>query len=248
MSFYGADLAHVHDVGFGGVARSAAPAIVDRLRAAGIDGGTIAELGCGSGIAAAVFAGAGYDVLGVDVSEDLLAIARERAPGARFVHASVHDAELPDRGAVAVVAIGEVLSYAGIDDRLLGRVRGALSPGGLFVFDVVIPGREGAEPRRAWTEGDGWLVCVEASEDPDARRLTRRIATFRRDGDGDDTGAGAWRRSDEVHEQTLYDPAALAASLTAAGFEDARVLPDGYGAGVDLPHHTAVLSARAPAV
>jgi SAM-dependent methyltransferase len=239
MSFYGADLAHVHDVGFGGVARSAAPAIVDRLRAAGLVGGTIAELGCGSGIAAAAFAGAGYDVLGVDVSEDLLAIARERAPAARFVHASVHDAELPDRGAVAVVAIGEVLSYAGIDDRLLERVRAALSPGGLFLFDVVTPGREGAEPRRSWTEGDGWVVCVEASEAPDARRLTRRIATFRHDGDG------TWRRSDELHEQTLYDPAALAASLTAAGFEDAHVLPDGYGPGVELPHHTAVLSARA---
>ena len=35
--------------------------------------------------------------------------------------------------------------------------------------------------------------------------------------------------------------------MSAAGFEDARVLPDGYGTEVALPSHTAVLSARAPA-
>jgi hypothetical protein len=34
VSFYGADLAHVHDVGFDFIARGAAPAIVERLRAA----------------------------------------------------------------------------------------------------------------------------------------------------------------------------------------------------------------------
>jgi SAM-dependent methyltransferase len=231
----------VHDVGYGGVSRAAAPAIVDRLRAAGLGDGTIVELGCGSGIAAQSFADAGYDVYGVDVSDDLLAIARDRVPGARFEHGSVHDVELP-RGAAAVVAIGEILSYSGIGDGLLGRVRATLAPGGLFLFDVVTPGRAGAEPRRTWAEGDGWMVCVEAIEDPDARRLTRRIATFRRTAQD-----GAWRRSDEAHQQQCFDPAGLAAALTEAGFEDARVLPEGYGPDVVLPPHTAVLSARAPA-
>jgi SAM-dependent methyltransferase len=229
----------VHDVGFGGVARAAAPAIVERLRASGQDSGTIVELGCGSGLAARAFADAGYEVFGVDASDDLLTIARERVPSARFEHASLHDAELPS-GAAAVVAIGEVLSYAGIGDRLLARVRAALGPGGLFLFDVVTPGREAPDPRRSWNEGDGWLVCVEASED--AGRLTRRIVTFRRT----DHDRG-WRRSDEVHEQTPYEPAELVEALNAAGFEDARVLPGGYGTQAALPRHTAVLSARAPA-
>jgi SAM-dependent methyltransferase len=232
----------VHDVGFGGVARGAAPAIVDRLRsAAGIHRGTIVELGCGSGIAARVFADAGFEVFGIDASQDLLDIARERVPEARFAHGPLHEAELPRGAAVAVVAMGEVLNYSGADSALLERVRATLAPGGLLLLDVATPGREAPEPRRTWTEGDDWVVCVEASEDHDVRRLTRRIATFRHVGDG------TWRRSDEVHQQTLYDPAALAASLTDAGFEDARVLRDGYGPGVVLPHHTAVLSARAPA-
>ena len=234
----------MHDVGFDWIARGAAPAIVDRLRSAGVpDGALVVELGCGSGIAARVFNDAGYGVLGIDVSEALLARARDRAPAARFVHGSLHDVELPQ--CAAVVAMGEILGYAGVDDRLLARVRAALEPGGLLLFDAAAPGRERAGSRRAWHEGEGWLLCMEASEDAAARRLTRRITTFRaRCADG---GGVTWARSDEVHELVLYDPDDVVAMLTAAGFDDARVLPEGYGGDLELPAGLPVYSARAPA-
>jgi putative ABC transport system permease protein len=104
-----------------------------------------------------MFIDAGYDVFGVDQSEPLLHRARERVPAGEFVCASLHDVELPS--CVAVVAMGEILSYAGITGELLARVRAALSPGGLFVFDVATPGRgsEGVGP--SWLVGGapvGW--------------------------------------------------------------------------------------------
>jgi SAM-dependent methyltransferase len=199
----------------------------------------VVELGCGSGIAAVLFAEAGYDVFGVDASEAMVDMARERVPDAQFVHGSLHDVELPS--CVAVVAMGEILSYAGITGSLLTRVRDALQPGGLFVFDVATPGRGTPEPQRSWFSGDGWLVCSQAVEDLDAQRLTREIVSFVRDGE-------AWRRSDETHVLSLYDPSSLVTRLTDAGFEDARVLDDGYGPQLELPAGIAVLSARAPAV
>jgi SAM-dependent methyltransferase len=186
-----------------------------------------------------VFGDAGYDVLGVDQSADLLAIARRRAPAARFVHASLHDVELPP--CAAVVAMGEIFNYARIGDELFARVRAALRPGGLFVFDAAAPGRGSADPVRSWFEGDGWVVCVDTREDAEARRLTRRIATFR-SADG-----GSWARSDEEHVLTLYWPDAVVADLTAAGFEDARVLAEGYGPELELPPGLPVYAARAPA-
>ena len=137
-------------------------------------------------------------------------------------------------------AMGEILCYAGLSDRLFERVRAALAPGGTFVFDVATPGRGSSDTRRTWREGEGWLLCLEAWEDPDARRLTRRIATFREDGAG-------WTRSDETHELELYEPAELIDSLTRAGFEDARVDDEGYGPAVRIPG-LPVLVARAPAV
>ena len=50
MSPYGRDLAHVHDIGYGDFAREAAPGLLALLRAAGVDGGLVVDLRCGSGI------------------------------------------------------------------------------------------------------------------------------------------------------------------------------------------------------
>jgi SAM-dependent methyltransferase len=242
---YGRDLAYVHDTGFGDFARRAAPELLRRLRRAGVDGGLVVDLGCGSGIWARALLDAGYDVLGVDVSADLLAIARERAPGARLVHGSLFEVELPPECA-AVTAIGECMSYA-FDRRagregvaaLLRRIHAALRPGGLLLFDVAGPGRE-PRPRRPWTEGENWLVCVDAAEDPSARELTRAIVVFRWDGDG-----GGWRRSDERHVLRLYDPDELRADLRAAGFADVEALA-AWGELELGPGHTA-FAARRPA-
>jgi SAM-dependent methyltransferase len=206
VSFYGEDLAWIHDAGFGDPARAAADEVRARVRPPGL----VIDLGCGSGITAAALLEAGFDVLGVDVSEDLLRIARERAPTARFVHASLDDFELPP--AAAVLAISEVLNY-GAERRDLAaffrRVRGALAPGGVFLAGIAGPDSS----RRSWREGDGWLVCVDVTVEGD--RLTRRITAFRE-------LAGGWRRSDEVHVQRLYAEEDVLAALRAAGFE-ARV-------------------------
>jgi SAM-dependent methyltransferase len=221
-------------VGFDFWARGAVPGVLRLLASAGIDSGLVVELGCGSGIAASMFLSAGFPVFGVDQSEAMVALARGRAPRGVFVWGSLHEVAVPR--CAAVVAMGEILSYAGATDALLGRVRNALSPGGLFVFDVATPGRGGS---RSWIEGDDWLVCAEAVEDGSS--LTRSIVAFRSEGDG------RWRRSDEVHRLELYSPAALVSALRDAGFEDVAVLEGGYGPELELPQGIAVLSARAPA-
>jgi SAM-dependent methyltransferase len=223
--FYGGDLARVHDEGFGWLARAAAPVLVRTLRRAGFSEGLVVDLGCGTGIAAEILLAAGYQVLGVDLSADQLAIARRRAPAARFTRASLFDFDPPR--CVAVALMGEALCYAADPTagpeaarRAIRRAHAALEPGGLLLFDVVTPGREGRDPRRAWYEGDGWLICVEAWEEPEERLLRRRMATFTRSG-------RTWRRSDELHTQHVLDPVAVLADLQAAGF-DARRLR-GYG-------------------
>jgi SAM-dependent methyltransferase len=220
VTFYGADLAHVHDDGFGGFARDAAPGVLRALARAGVRDGLVVDLGCGSGIWAALLLDAGYEVLGVDASADLLRIARRRAPAARFVHGSLDEVELP-AGAAAVTALGEVLSYGPRRSLtpVLRRAGRALRPGGMLVFDVVGPGRE-PRPRRTWTEGDGWVVCVDAREE--GRTVTRRIVTFRASG-------RAWRRSEETHVQRTFARDAVLAALAAAGLEGRARRPYGRG-------------------
>lgn len=240
---YARDVAHIHDAGFGDFARTIAPGLLRRLHAAGIGEGVVLDLGCGSGIWAAELIDAGYDVVGIDLSEDLLAIGRTRAPAADLRHASIYDAELP--ACVAVTALGEILSYR-FDAQagraaargLLRRVRDVLRPGGLLLFDVVAPGREPPEGRRTFAEGDDWVLTLEAAQSPDGV-LTRRITTFRR-------GEGAlWRRSDEEHVLWTWEPADVHIDLADAGFTESRTLR-GYGPGHKFPHGWAGFSARRP--
>jgi SAM-dependent methyltransferase len=239
---YGSDLAHAHDDGFGFLARAGAAELTQALGTAGIGAGLVVDLACGTGITAKLLNDAGYDVLGVDLSPDALTIARERAPSARFEEGSLHDFEPPP--CVAVTAIGEGLNYTA-DSRagreaaaaLFERAHAALEPEGTLLFDVATPGRESPDPRRSWHEGDDWLVCLEAWEEPDGRKLHRRIATFRR------RAAGSWRRGDELHTLRLLDPNELLADLTATGFEGRQLA--GYGGEYRFGRGHAGFTARA---
>ncbi len=225
MEAYGRDVAHVHDVGHGDFARDAAPGVLALMRREGIHEGLVVDLGCGSGIWAAALVDAGYDVIGVDQSAALLEIARERAPGARFVQGSLYDVKLPPCS--VVTALSECFSYC-VDRRagrpalavVLRRIAAALRPGGLLVFDVLTAGSEPPSGRRTWSEGPDWLICLEAREDPHAATLTRRIAVFR-------PVDGLYRRSDELHRLWLHSREDALADLQAAGLR-ARTLT-GYG-------------------
>jgi SAM-dependent methyltransferase len=224
--FYGADQAAIHHEAFGDLAALAAAHLLSALDAAGLREGTVVDLGCGSGILARIVSDAGYHVRGVDISEDMLGLARANAPRATFAQGSLLDAELPH--AVAVTAIGEPLNYAtdpraGLDEveRLAARVRAALDPRGVFLFDVATPGRHGVDVVRKFHEREDWSMFVRLEEHDGT--LDRRMRIFRATGED-----GLFRRTDEHHVLRLYEPAALTAALERAGF--AVEIDDDYGA------------------
>jgi SAM-dependent methyltransferase len=217
MDAYRADLAYIHDSGFGGLARAAGPVLVDALQGGGFADGLVVDLGCGSGILSRSVAAAGYDVLGIDISPAMIALARAHVPGGSFHVASVLSTEIPR--CIAVAAVGEVFNYLFDSEnnatrfaQLLRRIHSALVPGGLLLFDVAGPGRvPGRGPRRAYAEGDDWAVLVTVEEDAHRGTLTRSITTFRQVGD-------LYRRDREVHCQRLIPPAELAQELRAIGY------------------------------
>lgn len=206
MSYYPADLARIHDEGFGDFARAAACELLRRLPAKGL----VVELGCGSGITSEILSRAGYGVLGIDISADMLAIARRRAPRAEFRQGSLWDAELPS--CVAVTAIGEVLNYAADEragaERLSGlftRVHQALEPGGVLMFDFATPGRgTGAVHVR---DGDNWRIESAGVESAETKTLERRMTI---------TVDGA--RREEIHRLRLYDADFVQKCLEDPGF------------------------------
>jgi SAM-dependent methyltransferase len=241
MTGYDRDLAYIHDTGFTGFARKAAPGLLRLLRQNRVSGGLVVDAGCGSGVWARALNDRGYAVFGIDISPHMIRLARKQAPAAKFQAGSFLGAALPPCD--AVTSIGECVNYA--FDRPGGkrglaqffrRVHAALRPGGVFVFDIVEPGCAGTPPKR-FLEGPDWAILLEVREDRKRKTLTRRIASFRRMG-------RLYRRSEETHRLHLYSGDELLGELQRAGFE-ARLL-GGYGRFRFAPAHVGFL-ARKPA-
>jgi SAM-dependent methyltransferase len=233
--FYGADQAAIHHERFGGLAVAAAGDLLDALAAAGRTDGTVVDLGSGSGILAREVAEAGFDVVGVDLSADMVELARRTAPAARFDVGSIHDVELP-AGCVGITAIGEVLNY-GTDERsgleavgrLAARIHEALLPGGAWLTDLSGPGRAGPTGVvKQFHRDDTWCLGMTATESPEARRLDREITLFAAEDDG------RYRRIDEHHVLHLYDRHEVAGLLEDVGFE--VELADGYRTPASHPN------------
>jgi trans-aconitate methyltransferase len=113
------------------------------------------DAGCGDGLLSLAMAKRhrSWELIGLDLREDLLAGARERArgrslPNVRFIGADL-ESPLPERDLDVVVAI-ECLSEIPDDGRALRAMVAALAPGGLIVAQVperdwrpVLPGSPG---------------------------------------------------------------------------------------------------------
>ena len=82
--YYGEDVAYIHDVGHADFALESAPGIMEVLDRSGIEQGLVVDLGCGTGLLARELIDAGYDVLGIDISGEMIELARGRAPEAEF--------------------------------------------------------------------------------------------------------------------------------------------------------------------
>jgi SAM-dependent methyltransferase len=210
MDLYQADLARIHIDGYGFHWQSAAPALEQWLRGAGIRSGTVVDLGCGGGQWLARLAALGYTPTGVDVSKAMIRSARQRVPAAELHCGSFATIKLPPCD--AVTALGEPLNYlpsAASVRRTLRNVYRALRPGGLFVFDVRTPSTKSVEPRTVARVGDDW-ACI-ASIEEDGARLTRHITTFRQSG-------RSFRRGNETHVLGLYPQTEIAGWLRDLGF------------------------------
>lgn len=116
--------------------------IVGLLKEYGIQDGVVLDLGCGTGKLTRLLKTSGYDMIGVDYSEEMLEIAREAEMEQEepifYLHQDMRELEL--FGSVgAVVSICDSMNYILQEEELLQvfrRVNEYLESGGIFLFDL----------------------------------------------------------------------------------------------------------------
>jgi ubiquinone/menaquinone biosynthesis C-methylase UbiE len=109
--------------------------VIDRLA----PGARVLDIGCGTGVpTAGMLAETGIDVIGIDVSTEMLALARRNVPAGRFVAMDVLELDGSLGRFDAACAFFSLLMLRREDiPRVLRRVRAVLRPGGMVAIGMV---------------------------------------------------------------------------------------------------------------
>ncbi|GJN65757.1 MAG TPA: class I SAM-dependent methyltransferase [Candidatus Faecalibacterium intestinipullorum] len=187
-----------------------------RLDAHGISSGILADLGCGTGELTLMLAQAGYDMIGIDQSEEMLCVVRDKAEqlglsgGLLLLQQDLCALDLYGtiRGAVSTF---DTLNHIPDLDKAIANAAFFMEKGGVFLFDMNTPYKHQAVlGENVFTFEEEDARCVWRNHyDPDARRVTITV-----DIDYQETGE---HFHEEFFEYT-YTLAEITAALEKNGF------------------------------
>ena len=191
------------------------------LREQGVTEGLLLDLGCGTGTLTRLLAAEGYDMIGVDLSDEMLEIAmdhqREKPDGILYLLQDMREFEL--YGTVrGIVSICDSMNYLTEYEDLVQVLRLAnnyLDPGGVFIFDLntVYKYRDLlGETTIAENREEGSFIWENYFDEASAVNEYDLTLYIREDGE-------TYRRFEEVHYQRAYDLKTIGRLLADAGME-----------------------------
>jgi len=205
-------------------------------------GSLVLDAACGYGRHAIPLAAAGFRVVGIDISEALLAEARRRAQNAdnpEFVRADYRDVPYPDGSFQAVLCLYNSLGYLGDkgDLAVLRELRRVLARGRRLVVSLYHRDRlvQAFAPRSERRLPDGSLFVEEATFDPVEGVLSATHTRVVRGGPS----------SPRFFRVRVYSATELVRLFRAAGFREIECFGDWRRGPLSTQAVSIVLTARA---
>ena len=196
------------------------------LKQEGLRPRTAVDLACGTGSVTAILARKGLQTIGVDMSEEMLTVASQKAgeihPAPWFICQSLQELRLPRAVDLAVCALDSLDYITDPDDcaEAIRRVCKYLNPGGIFIFDVNTPEKLRAMDGQVFLDEDDDVYCVWRGEfDEQTNICSYGMDLFQRQGN-------FWERSFEEHCEYAYSADQLVTFLKNAGFTHIQVYGD----------------------
>lgn len=196
------------------------------LEGEGLTPRTAVDLACGTGSVALLLAQKGLQVTAVDMSEEMLCEAMQKALTAdvfpQFVCQRLENLSLPRGVDLAVSALDSIdyITDPELCCRAMKRIYKALNPGGCFIFDVNTPEKLRAMDGQVFLDEDDDVYCVwRGAFDDDTNICSYGMDLFQRQGN-------VWYRSFEEHCEYAYSAEQLVGYLKEAGFTHIRVFGD----------------------
>ena len=192
--------------------------VTDRLYSYGICDGLMLELGCGTGTLTEMFAARGYDMIGVDNSEEMLAEAAAKREESKnsilYLNQDMREFEL--YGTVrAVVSLCDTMNYLTEYEDLVTvcrLVNNYLDPGGIFLFDLKTDHYFKSIGCQSFCDADEEVSFIWDNDyDEESHINSYALTLFVQQTDS------LYQRCDEYHEQRAFSIEEVRRAIEEAG-------------------------------
>jgi len=185
-----------------------------------VEGNRVLDLACGTGELTVLLAERGFDVTGVDLSDDMLMVAREKAVQRGLqIHLFEQDMSLLEGlGSFDIITIFcDSLNYLRTPEEVqktFENVFTHLNDGGLFLFDVHSPNKIDQFLKETYSFADDEVSYIWTSFPGEHSLSIEHELTFF----VLDDKSGKYNRFDELHKQRTYRTDQYINWLTEANF------------------------------
>lgn len=186
----------------------------------------VIDVGCGTGKFTCLLAKKGLDMTGLDVSPEMLDVARENAEdeGVNALWLCQDMAKINTFGSyAAMLCTYDGINHLTTESRLKSFIKKSINfvdPGGLLIFDFLTPEyfRENVDGRINVDDEENGMCLWQGKFNEKTGICTYQIVCF------EETEDGLYERTEDIVKEKAWTPEFIAAELKNAGYEIKKII------------------------